>query len=175
MRHATTLVGIVLLMSNAAIGAEFTNARTHLGAELTIENASMKEGESPFQYCSRVGTDDDPGDVPDSLVPAFARAFGERNSSFIKQQSSFRCYRGRVMGCMVGANLNCGKANDAKTSQGGDEWCRSHPDDRMIPMAATGHSTIYSWRCSGNRAVPAKAFSKVDDRGFEVMNWKPLN
>lgn len=79
------------------------------------------------------------------------------------------------MGCMTGANLNCGRADTGKTSQGGDEWCRSRPNDSMIPMAATGHATVYFWRCSGTRAVPAKVVSQVDDRGFELMNWKPLN
>jgi len=67
------------------------------------------------------------------------------------------------------------KADTSKTGQGGDEGCRSHPSDTMIPMAATGHATIYVWRCSGNRAVSAKVISKVDNQGFELLNWKPLN
>jgi hypothetical protein len=161
-------------MSNAAVGAEFTNAP--VPEQSSAEIASMSQGENPFQYCSRVGTDDSPGNVPASLAPAFAKFFGTRMSSAeIQQNSSFRCYRGKVFGCMVGANLNCGKANSSNASAGGDEWCRSHPNDTMIPMAATGHATIYSWRCSGNRAVPTKMNSKVDDRGFEVVNWKLLH
>jgi hypothetical protein len=176
VRRATAFIGIVFITSNTAIGADFTNARIHPGRDIGVEAVSMNNGVNPFQYCRRVGTDDDPGDVPASLAPAFAKAFGVRMTpAEIQHNSSFRCYRGRVMGCMVGANLNCGKAETSKTSQGGDEWCRSHPDDVMIPMAATGHATIFSWRCSGDRAVPAKVISKVDDQGFEVINWKPLN
>jgi len=87
----------------------------------------------------------------------------------------FRCYQGTVMGCVVGANLNCGKADAGRTSAGGDEWCRANPNDQNIPMAATGHATVYEWRCSGTRAVPVRKFSPIDDRGFEVMNWKVLN
>ncbi len=78
------------------------------------------------------------------------------------------------MGCIIGANLNCGKADTSKTNLGGDVWCRSHPDDTMIPMAATGHATIYVWHCSGSRAVPTKVISKVDNQGFELLNWKLL-
>jgi hypothetical protein len=176
MRSATAFIAIGLIIANTAIGADFTSTRIHLGRNIGVEAVSMNNGENAFQYCRRVGTDDDPGEVPASLAPAFAKVFGVRMTpAEIQHNSSFRCYRGRVMGCMVGANLNCGKAETSKTSQGGDEWCRSHPDDVMIPMAATGHATIFSWRCSGNRAVPAKMISKVDDQGFEVINWKPLN
>jgi hypothetical protein len=87
----------------------------------------------------------------------------------------FRCYQGTVMGCVVGANLNCGKANVSTTSRGADEWCRANPNDQNIPAAATGHSTIYAWRCSGARAVPVRKVSPIDNRGFEVMNWRVLN
>jgi len=68
-----------------------------------------------------------------------------------------------------------GKADTSRTSAGRDEWCRANPNDQNIPMAATGHATIYEWRCSGTRAVPVRKFSPIDDRGFEVMNWKVLN
>ena len=61
MEHATTVIGIVLIVSNAAIGTEFTNARI---PKRSPEIVFMSRGENPFQYCSRVETDDDPGDVP---------------------------------------------------------------------------------------------------------------
>ncbi len=138
--------------------------------------AKIGGAEDPFGYCRRVGTDDDPGDVPASLTPAFVKAFGLRmEPPEVQRGASFRCDRGQVWGCVVGANLNCGKADTSRVSRGGDEWCREHPNDQMIPMAATGHATIYSWRCVGVRAVPAKAVTKVDARGFESTNWKLLN
>jgi hypothetical protein len=176
MRHATIFFGIAFLMIKMAIGAQFTNNRTNQGRIITLQISSMDKEESAFKYCRRVRTDDQPGDVPASLAPAFSRVFGVKMTpTEIQRNSRFRCYRGRVMGCMVGANLNCGRADDSKTSQGGNEWCRAHPNDTMIPMAATGHATIYSWHCSGDRAVPAKVISKVDSRGFEAINWKPLD
>jgi hypothetical protein len=176
MRGATAVIGIIFVTTNIAIGADFINTGIDPRRDIGVEAVSMDNGENPFQSCRRVGTDDNPGYVPASLAPAFAKVFDIRiTSTEIQHSSSFRCYRGRLMGCMVGANLNCGKADTSKTSQGGDEWCRSHPNDVMIPMAATGHATIFSWRCSGDRAVPAKVISRVDDQGFEVINWKPLN
>jgi hypothetical protein len=174
MRGETTFIAVDFMIANTAIGADFTNARIYKERNIGVEAASMNNGENPFQYCRRVGTDDDPGDVP--VSPAFAQVFSVRMTpTEIRHNSSFRCYSGRVVGCMVAANLNCGKAETSKTSRGGAESCRFHPNDVMIPMAATGHATIFSWRCSGDRAVPAKVISKVDDRGFIVINWKPLN
>jgi hypothetical protein len=138
---------------------------------------SPTQGESAFAYCARIGTNDDPGKVPASLIPAFVRSFHTMMSAAeIQGNSRFRCYRGKVMGCMIGANLNCWKADTGKRSQAGDEWCREHPNDQNpIPMAITGHSTIYDWHCSSRQAVPRRQFSKVNGRGFEAMNWKPLN
>jgi hypothetical protein len=135
-----------------------------------------QQREDAFKYCQRVGTDDNPGRVPASLVPAFKRAFGSMVDSTLSVEGylNYRCYQGTVMGCVVGANLNCGKANISTSSQGGDEFCRANPNAQNIPMAATGHDTVYSWRCAGTQAVPVKRFSPVDDRGFEIMNWKVL-
>lgn len=133
--------------------------------------------EDAFGYCRRVTTDDDPGRVPASLVPAFVKAFGSMATSALNVEGylHYRCYQGTVMGCVVGANLNCGKADVSQTSHGGDDWCQSHTNDANVPMAATGHATVYIWRCSGSRAVPVRRSSPVDDRGFEAMNWKVLN
>jgi hypothetical protein len=133
--------------------------------------------EDAFGYCARVVTDDDPGRVPASLVPAFVKAFGSlaRPALNVEGYLRYRCYQGTVIGCVVGANLNCGKAEVGQTSQGGNNWCQSHPNDPNVPMVATGHATVYIWRCSGSRAVLVRRFSPIDDRGFDVMNWKVLN
>jgi hypothetical protein len=162
MRNTTIFIGIIFIVNNIAIDDEFTSYLGDQRPIITLKISSMEKEDNPFNYCWRVGTDDNPGDVPASLAPAFSKVFAVKMTpAEIQPTSRFRCYRGKVMGCMVGANLNCGKADDSKTSQGGDEWCRAHPNDPMIPMAATGHATIYSWHCSGDRAVPAKVISKV--------------
>jgi hypothetical protein len=60
------------------------------------------------------------------------------------------------MGCMVGANLVCDKADQRRAA--GATWCRENPGATVIPMAATGHATIYEWSCNGRNAVPGKAW-----------------
>ncbi len=60
----------------------------------------------------------------------------------------FRCASGHVLVCTVGANLVCGQANASRTpGRGQIDWCREHPNDAFIPLAAAGHDTIYAWRC----------------------------
>ena len=53
----------------------------------------------------------------------------------------------------TGANLPCGKMNTARDNQGADDYCRANPDVDVVPAFATGHDTIYSYRCAGGRPV----------------------
>src|SRR5262249_29315516 len=85
------------------------------------QQRTFNQQKSAFAYCQRVITDDNPGMVPASLLPAFRRAF-EFSGPVPSQGLRFRCYQGTVMGCTIGANPNCGKANTSTSSQGGDEW-----------------------------------------------------
>jgi len=115
-----------------------------------------------------------PAKVPAELVPALAAAFGAdkdavRNGGFV------RCVGGKLMGCYVGANLNCDKADMRRSSYGAAAWCRDHPGATDIPMAATGHDTIYAWSCKGSHAVPGKMIMKVDRQGYVADNWKELH
>ena len=82
--------------------------------------------------------------------------------------------RNRLLACAVGANLNCGKANKSRSLPGAREFCRSNPDADNIPMAATGHDTIYAWRCVGRRAVATKVVVTVDAQGYDAGNWKEI-
>jgi hypothetical protein len=43
-----------------------------------------------------------------------------------------------------------------------------------IPMAATGHGTIYEWSCNGRRAVAGKAVMTLDPQGYIAENWKAI-
>jgi hypothetical protein len=76
---------------------------------------------------------------------------------------------------LVGANLNCAKANTRRSLPGASEFCRANPDAAIIPMAATGHDTIYAWRCVGRRAVAAKTVVAVDPDGYDAGNWKEVD
>jgi hypothetical protein len=139
---------------------------------------SYAQPDDPFRHCQRVVTDDSPGAVPASLLPAFARAFNMSLAAVRELGSShfrYRCYQGTVMGCSLGANLNCGKAATERRNKGADAWCRENPNDQGVPAVATGHATVYEWHCVGTRAVPGRRVSPVDDRGFETMNWQVLN
>ena len=80
-----------------------------------------------------------------------------------KRESAYvRCAGAKLMACWVGANLDCGKANVHRSLLGATAYCRDNPGSDSIPMAATGHDTIYDWRCDGKRAVAGKANRAVD-------------
>jgi hypothetical protein len=114
-----------------------------------------------------------PAKVPPNLVPAVAAAFNidkdmAPNTAFV------RCVGARLMGCYVGANLDCDKANTGRVLLGATAWCRQNPGAANIPMAATGHDTIYEWSCKDGRAVAGRQVMKVDARGYIADNWKQI-
>ena len=78
------------------------------------------------------------------------------------------------MACAVGANLVCDKADQRRELRGATEWCRDNPRSDIIPMFATGHSTIYEWSCKRRRAVPGKLIVAVDPQGYITENWKEV-
>jgi len=128
---------------------------------------------SPRAYCASVVNDDHVRTVPPSLGPAIKRLFNV-SGAYALQTTNYRCAHGKVLLCNVGANLACGKANLSKSLPGATAWCKDNPNSDFIPMAATGHDTIYNWRCANGIAVAGAAVSKVDARGFFVDNWKRL-
>lgn len=111
--------------------------------------------------------------APASLLPRLGRAFGVAPAT-LHGGSFVRCAGGTLMGCMVGANLNCGHANSSRHSAGADAFCRDSPGADVVPMAATGHDTIYDWHCDGTHAVAGKTVAEVDRLGFMAGNWRPL-
>ena len=86
-----------------------------------------------------------------------------------------RCASGKLLACLIGANLNCGKADTRRSLPGASEYCRANPGADDIPMFATGHDTIYAWRCAGKRAVAGKALVTVDAHGYDAGNWKEID
>ena len=111
--------------------------------------------------------------APADLLPALAARFG-LDKGAVQNGGFVRCVGKKLMGCITGANLNCGKADMRRSSFGATAWCRSHPGAADIPMASTGHETIYAWSCKGSRAVPGKAIVKVDRQGYVADNWKEI-
>ena len=110
--------------------------------------------------------------TPTSLQAKVAEAFGIAPEG--AHNSVLRCAGSTLMACTVGANLNCGKADTGRALPGAIAYCRDNPESDFIPMFATGHATIYDWRCAGGKAVAGKTLLSVDPQGFVAENWKPI-
>lgn len=130
----------------------------------------------PAAACAQIGTDDTPRPIPESLVPAVNAAFGTSMPADAAIRTTvFRCADRHVLVCTTGANLPCGPANTSRTPGTGEvNWCREHPDAAFIPMVATGHDTIYAWRCHGTAPQIVRQVQDVDARGFIALYWKEL-
>lgn len=135
---------------------------------------SPAEAASPSALCAGKGTVDATTPIPQSLVPAALALFGSDDATFIKRSTVYRCMDGQVWLCNYGANLVCDKANTSRRNPGVEQWCKEHPRSPDVPMAASGHDTIYSWTCAGTKARIAGVASKVDPRGYLADNWKLL-
>jgi hypothetical protein len=69
----------------------------------------------------------------------------------------------------------CGRANSSRTpGRGPLNWCREHRNDAFIPSVASGHDTIYAWRCQDGAPQIDRQIQDVDARGFIVQNWRQL-
>jgi hypothetical protein len=96
------------------------------------------------------------------------------NPEQVRRSTVYRCMDGAAWLCNYGANLVCAKADVARNSRGAERYCRENPGSEVVPMAATGHATIYSWECVGNKARIQGASVSVDSRGFIADQWKRL-
>lgn len=124
-------------------------------------------------YCAGGRVQEQAQNAPAALAPAVARAFGVAPDA-IDDAAFVRCVGGRLMACWVGANLDCGKADMRRNLVGASSFCRENPGSAVVPMAATGHATIYSWRCVGRRAIAGAPTEAVDAQGYIAANWREL-
>lgn len=139
------------------------------------------EASDPFAYCERAGNDDRltgaagaaSGVAAAILEPYLRAALGLPAGSPIPAGNLFwRCMQGKVYVCVVGANLPCGsKADRAKLNPGAEAYCRENPGAPDVPAFATGHETIYSWRCAAGKAVRGAPIADLDRRGFRRDLW----
>ena len=111
--------------------------------------------------------------APAELAPAVAKAF-DIGPDVVGEAAFVRCVGAKLIACRVGANLDCGKADTRRSLPGASAFCRQNPGSDGVPMAATGHATIYDWRCVGRRAVAGKAVAAVDPQGYIAGNWREL-
>lgn len=131
--------------------------------------------------CARAGNDDATRPFEQSLKAGFIKAYKRRfpddtNEPDEGQLKSavFRCMDGHLLACFVGVNLPCGKLEVSRKNRGAVAYCRHHPGASIVPMAATGHDTIYFFTCSKTKAKISKRNWSVDRRGFGIELWKPM-
>lgn len=147
------------------------------GALMTSSTGTAR-AQDVQSLCARVTDDDRVRPIPAALVPAARRLFSfsaDTPGGYVRKSTTFRCMEGKVWLCNYGANLVCEKADARRTSAGAADYCKENPGTDVVPMAATGHDTIYEWTCAGNKAVISKQIETVDPRGFMAGNWKPLD
>jgi hypothetical protein len=114
-----------------------------------------------------------PGKVPPGLIGAVATTFEIDNDS-VRNAAFVRCVGPKLMGCYIGANLDCDKAETNRSLPGATAWCHDNPGSKIIPMSVTGHDTIYEWSCKRHRAIAGKAVVTVDLLGYIADNWREI-
>jgi hypothetical protein len=137
--------------------------------------------DDPAAYCAAVGTIDQPDArytgvaVPEWIARALMRATNAPADSSLAffERAAWRCDRGRVLACSYGANIPCdAKADTSRAAgPGAKQFCRENPGADVVPAVATGHATIFAWRCKGKRPAIARQGLKVDRRGFPTEFW----
>jgi hypothetical protein len=133
----------------------------------------VEQARAAPSYCSG-GAHLKPEKVPANLVAAVARTM-EIDDRAVREGTYVRCVGPQLMACYVGANLNCFQADTRRASRGGNKFCQSSPGSEIVPMAATGHDTIYEWSCRGKTAVAGKARVTIDPQGYVGEYWKKVH
>jgi hypothetical protein len=114
----------------------------------------------------------------DAALKAFKKFFPDAarkpTDEMLAGQAKFRCMGGRIHACFIGANLPCSKMNTDKVNTGADAFCKDNPAAESVPMVATGHDTIYSYRCKDGHAEVARTLYQTDQRGFAQSLWTPV-
>jgi hypothetical protein len=146
-----------ILVSFLVVGTSAMGARPARAAEPYCPNPSHQQ----------------PQQVPANLVARVAKAL-QIDAAPVPGETFVRCAGAILMGCSIGANLVCGKADTRRQIPGATKWCHDNPGETIIPMFATGHATIYEWSCVGGRAVPGKAVVAVDSGGYIAENWQTI-
>jgi hypothetical protein len=140
----------------------------------------------PFAYCAAVVTIDAPDSrytgpgLPESISSGLKKALGMPDdvpAEVLQQGTFWRCMDGQVYACFVGANLPCqAQANTDRTpTQAEKEFCQQNPNADIIPMAVTGHETVYEWRCRNAEPEVVRQFAQPDKRGFLSHIWYEIS
>jgi hypothetical protein len=132
--------------------------------------------------CARVRNDDTVRSFDPSLREGLLRAYGRlfprarmpRNDQEFQAGAHIRCMDGRLSACFTGANLPCEKMSTARDNKGAWAFCQTNPYAPFVPAFATGHDSIYSYRCAAGRAEINGTTFPLDARGFAATLWTPV-
>ena len=160
-------------------------AATSIPATAPAPTPTTAAFSDPFAYCAAVGTIDKPDasytgpKMPPQIVQGLKKASGaavDAPDDIFTNGSTWRCMDAKVYACFVGANLPCdSKANADKTpTQAEIDFCKSSPTSDFIPMAVTGHDTIYAWACKEGAPAIEKQVWQVDPQGYIQDIWYPI-
>lgn len=144
-------------------------------------SAPAKTYADPAAYCATVRTIDKPDAryagpaVPDWLALALKTATHASQDAPLDlfKRAEWRCAGGHVLACAYGANIPCDSKADTsrKPAAGAVAFCRDNPAADVVPAAATGHATVYAWRCRADRPEVARKVLEVDRQGFAASFW----
>ncbi|MGH8162142.1 MAG: hypothetical protein ACRESR_08395 [Gammaproteobacteria bacterium] len=186
MRSAWLALALLGLLAACSPSRQQANRASPSGTNAIASataSASNARYSNPFAYCRAVGTLDRPDsrytgpNPPSAVIAGLVKAFGSppaaTRSPAFTHGTYWRCMKGSVYACNVGANLPCqSRANtDRAPTQGEKKYCAAHPGSDFIPMYVTGHNTIYDWSCKGDQPVAGKQITKVDARGYLANIW----
>lgn len=136
-----------------------------------------------FAYCQAVRNADAADTrytgpaLPDGILQGFLNAIDAgpeaRADEHFTSMTRWRCMDGQVYACNFGANLPCESQADTnkEPNAGEQQWCKENPTSDFIPMAYSGHATIYNWRCENGKAVAGEEIMHADERGFIKEIW----
>lgn len=149
---------------------------------IAAESAAAAPAENLQQVCRQAGNDDTvrpySHDLYKGTVEAFRKlapdAKAAPSESDLETQAQYRCMNGKTMVCFIGANLPCVKMDANRDNAGADAYCKDAKSSDFVPAAATGHDTIYSYRCRNGKPEITDTSWELDERGFARKLWAEL-
>ncbi len=127
------------------------------------------------EHCSLIRNDDVVRKLPKELLNDTRKLYGNGNTEdhWLMVSTVYRCMNGRVRLCNAGANIICAKPSLRRGSPEISAFCKQNPGSD-VPMAVTGHDTLYGWKCVGKRPV-IDFTAERDGRGFIENVWTPVD
>lgn len=178
MRIKSVFVISILLLSTGAMSC----------SQSSENNTDSKQSSygNPFDYCKEVKNADTPGSeytgpkVPDSISSQLRKDMGVSDSmpaEMFDDGTYWRCMDSEVYACNIGANLPCQeKANVSKEPNDGMlNYCGENPDADLIPMYASGRTTVYEWKCDNGTPEIVKQIAETDKAGYIKDIWYKIN